>query len=204
MGKLRPRGAGSHSGGQRLRLFRRPWPRPRAPRGPALGSHQAARGGGAGRRAPDTARGPRTRPAAHAYLTALLLHFPRRAHKTRLQQMLVDQGKQLPPLPGLSHAHNLRPDGSPARPTSGPARHFPCALRPRAPHFRLLFRRAARHTGKYSLISWSGGPAPTGERGGGSEDNETSYWWGACLDMDTPPRPVLKSMSPSKCFRLAP
>lgn len=117
-----------------------------------------ARPPGEGARAtplPDLARGPRTRPA-HAYLTALLLHFPRRAHKARLQQMLVDQGKQFPPLPGLSHGHDLRPDSSPAHPTSVHAGHFPRALRPHEPHFRLLFRPATRHAGKCSLIFWRG------------------------------------------------
>lgn len=46
-----------------------------------------------------------TRPS-DAYLAALLLHFPRRADVTSLQQMMVDEGKQLPPLPGLGHARD--------------------------------------------------------------------------------------------------
>lgn len=44
--------------------------------------------------------------SSDAYLAALLLHFPRRADVTSLQQMIVDEGKQLPPLPGLGHARD--------------------------------------------------------------------------------------------------
>lgn len=40
-------------------------------------------------------------------LAALLLYFPRRADVACLQQMMVNEGKQLPPLPGLGHARDL-------------------------------------------------------------------------------------------------
>lgn len=111
IGKLRPRGAGNRREARGGGSFV-PWSRPRAPRGLAVGR-------GVGSRSPDLTRGPHTR-SAPAYLAALLLHFPRRAHKACLQQMLVDQGKQLPPLPGLGHARDLPPVGSPARPPQSP------------------------------------------------------------------------------------
>lgn len=153
MGKLRPREPGSHSAAQRLRLFWHPWPHPRAPWDSALGSRQ-------GRwRGPQLSRS-RTRPA-HAYLTALLLYFPRRAHIARLKQMLVDERKQLPSLPGLSHAHDLRPAGSPARPPQPPPATSLVPLDLARPTSGSSFARTARHAGKCSLISWSG-PVPCG------------------------------------------
>lgn len=120
---------------------------------------------------PDLTRGPHPRPAL-AHLAALLLHFPRRAHKACLQQVLVDQGEQLPPLPGFGHARDLPPVGSPARPPQSPPATALVPLDLPRPTSGSLLARAARHAGNCSLIS------QRGRRGGGSEGHETSHWLG--------------------------
>lgn len=147
------RGCGSFTTPGRLPEHRRD--------GPALGARQAARRGGAGGRSPNPARGPSTRPA-HAYLATLLLHFPRRAHIACLQQMLVDQGEQLPAFPGLGHAGETRPVRSPARPPQSPPATSLVPLDLARPTSGSFFAQGAQRAGKCSLSSWSGRPRPGG------------------------------------------
>ena len=91
-------------------------------------------------------------------------------------------------------------------PPSVPARHFPCALRPRAPHFRLLLRPPRGTPGNVVLSPKVAGPASAGESGGGGMGgNETAYWRGGQASIRTRPLGRLRlEYLPLKSFRLAP
>ena len=83
-------------------------------------------------------------------------------------------------------------------PPSVPARHFPCALRPRTPHFRLLLRSPRGTPGSVVLSPKVAGPASAGEKGGGLGGIETAYWRGGReSDPETPPGPPKIRTPPS-------